>query len=78
MNAAEQVKQQNVQVSEWKKNVVVVPVQTTKEDLERIHRKVGDGFYLSHRSYIEKTPEKYTIEPIKTRRTGGYDIETSS
>jgi hypothetical protein len=60
----------------WKKDVVVVPVQTTVEDLKKSHKLVGDGFYISHRSYIEKMPEKYTIEPIKTRRTGGYDIET--
>ncbi len=62
--------------SEWKKNVVVVPIQTTPEDLKRNHKLVGDGFYVSHRIYVEKMPEKYTTEPFKTRRTGGYDIET--
>lgn len=64
--------------SEWKKDVVVVPVQTTIEDLKSTHRPVKDGFYISHRSYVEKTPEAYTIEPILTRRTGGYDIETGA
>ena len=62
---------------DWKKNVVVVPVQTTAEDLLRTHRKCKDGFYVSHRVYVEKTPEKYTIEPILLKRTGGYNIETS-
>ena len=66
----------NQPVSEWKRNVVIVPVQTTPEDLKRTHPLVRDGFYVSHRIYIEKLPEKYTVEPIKTRRTGGYEIET--
>lgn len=66
----------NQDVPEWKRNVVVVPVQTTIEDLKRTHRKCKEGFYVSHRSYIDKMPEKYTIEPILTKRTGGYDIET--
>lgn len=61
----------------WKKDVVVVPIQTTVDDLKRTHRKCKDGFYVSHRSYIEQVPEKYTIEPILTKGTGGYDIETS-
>lgn len=62
--------------SAWKKNVVVVPIHTTTEDLLRTHRKCKKGFYVSHRSYIEQVPEKYTTEPILTRRTGGYDVET--
>jgi hypothetical protein len=62
---------------DWKRNVVVVPVQTTPDDLLRTHRKCKDGFYVSHRSYVEKTPEKYTLEPILLKRTGGYNIETS-
>lgn len=61
---------------DWKKNVVVVPVQTTPEDLKRTHRKCKDGFYVSHRSYVDKMPEQYTIEPILTKRTGGYNVET--
>ncbi|CAF0838939.1 unnamed protein product [Brachionus calyciflorus] len=61
---------------EWKKDVVVMPVKTTIEDLKNTHRLVKDGFYVSHRIYVEKMPEKYTTEPIPTRRTGGYDIET--
>ncbi len=64
-------------VNIWKENVVVQPIQTTVEDLKRTHRKCNDGIYISHRSYLEKLPETYTIEPILTRRTGGYDIETS-
>ncbi len=63
-------------IAEWKKNVVIQEIETTKEDLLRKHRKVNNGFYISHRLFIEKTPEKYTIEPFKTRRTGGKDIET--
>lgn len=63
---------------EWKKGVVVVPVQTSVEDLKRTHRLVGDGFYVNHRIYVEKMPENYTTEPIKTKRTGGYDVETSN
>jgi hypothetical protein len=63
---------------EWKKNVVVVPIATTVDDLKKTHKLVKDGFYVSHRIYVEKMPEKYTIEPIPTRRTGGYDIETST
>lgn len=31
---------------------------------------------MSHRAYVEKIPEKYTIEPVKVKKTGGYDIET--
>ena len=49
---------------------------TTIEDLKESHKLVNDGFYVSHRIYVEKMPEKYTIEPIKTRKTGGRDIET--
>lgn len=75
MNTSKELKANEPQ-SEWKKNVVVVPVQTTVEDLKNTHRLVKDGFYISHRAYVEKLPEKYTIEPILTRRTGGYDIET--
>ena len=63
-------------ISEWKKNVVVQPIATTIEDLKKNHRLVKDGFYVSHRIFVEKIPEKYTIEPIKTKKTGGYDIET--
>ena len=63
-------------VAEWKKNVVVQEIQTTKEDLLRKHKNLKDGFYISHRLYIDKTPEKYTIEPFKTKRTGGKDVET--
>lgn len=73
--------QQNIQKdedSEWKKNVVVVPVQTTIDDLKRTHRKCKNGFYVSHRSYVDKMPQKYSIEPILTKRTGGYDIETGA
>jgi hypothetical protein len=51
-------------------------VATTIEDLKKSHKLVNDGFYVSHRIYVEKIPEKYTIEPIKTRKTGGRDIET--
>ncbi len=61
---------------EWKKDVVVMPIQTTIDDLKKGHRLVKDGFYVSHRIYVEKTPESYTIEPILTRRTGGKDVET--
>jgi large subunit ribosomal protein L2 len=64
--------------SEWKKDVVVVPVQTTIEDLKKTHRLLKDGMYISHRTYIDKLPDKYTIEPIPTKRTGGYDIETGT
>jgi hypothetical protein len=64
------------EIPDWKKNVVVVPVQTTIEDLKKTHRLVKDGFYVSQRIYVEKMPEKYTIEPIKTKRTGGRDLET--
>ncbi len=56
--------------------MVVVPIATTVDDLKRTHPLVKDGFYVSHRIYVEKMPEKYTIDPIPTRRTGGYDIET--
>ncbi len=51
---------------------------TTIDDLKNSHRLVKDGFYVSHRIYVEKIPEKYTIEPIKTKKTGGRDIETGS
>ena len=54
------------------------PVATTIEDLKKSHKLVNDGFYVSHRIYVEKMPEKYTIEPIKTRKTGGRDIETGN
>lgn len=67
-----------VSKSEWKKDVVVVPIQTTVEDLKSSHRLLKDGFYISHRAYVEKMPEEYTIEPILTKRTGGYDIETGA
>jgi hypothetical protein len=66
------------EAAEWKTNVVVQSVETTKEDLLRKHKALKDGFYINHRLYIEKTPEKYTIEPFKTRRTGGKDIETGN
>lgn len=49
---------------------------TTIDDLKNSHRLVKDGFYVSHRIYVEKIPEKYTVEPIKTKKTGGRDIET--
>jgi hypothetical protein len=75
--AAEKTSSESAAPLEWKKNVVVVPVQTTIEDLKKSHRLVKDGFYISHRAWVEKTPEKYTVEPIRTRRTGGRDIETS-
>lgn len=61
---------------DWKKNVIVVPVQTTIDDIKKTHKLVKDGFYVSHRIYVEKMPEKYTTDPIPTKRTGGYDIET--
>jgi len=76
---------------EWKKNVVEVPIATTIEDLKKNHRMIqrnqinkndkkkdssDEGFYVSHRIYVEKVPEKYTVEPFETRRTGGYDVET--
>ncbi len=63
--------------SSWKENVIVQPIQTTVEDLKRTHRKCNDGIYISHRSYLDKLPTQYTIEPMLTKRTGGYDIETS-
>ena len=31
---------------------------------------------MSHKLFVEKAPEKYTIEPFKTKRTGGRDFET--
>jgi hypothetical protein len=61
---------------EWKKNVVCIPVQTTIEDLKNSHIPVKNGFYISHRLYVDELPEKYTVEPFKTKRTGGYDVET--
>ena len=72
----QKTERQDKSISEWKKNVVIMPVQTTPEDLKRNHKLTEEGFYVSHRIYVEKMPEKYTIEPFKTRRTGGYDIET--
>ena len=59
---------------DWKKNVVVVPIATSAEDLKH-KRQLKDGFYINHRLYIKDVPEKYTIEPIKTYKTGGYDID---
>ena len=53
-----------------------MPVQTNGDDLRRTHRTIRDGFYVSHRIYIDKVPEKYTIEPMKTLRTGGRNLET--
>lgn len=77
-NSAPQSTNSESKEIEWKKNVVVVPIATTVEDLKKTHKLVKDGFYVSHRIYVEKMPEKYTIEPIPTKRTGGYDIETSN
>ncbi len=69
---------ENPDQCEWKKNVVAIPIQTTPQDLMRTHRKCKQGFYVSHRNYVEKLPEKYTLEPILLRRTGGYNVETSN
>lgn len=69
-------KNEATKINSWKKDVVIMPVQTTSDDIRRTHRLCKDGFYVSHRIYIKKIPEKYTLEPIKTYRTGGSDVIT--
>ena len=59
---------------DWKKDVVTMPIATTAEDLKK-RRQLKNGFYINHRLYIKDVPEKYTVEPIKTYKTGGYDID---
>ena len=43
-------------------------------DNYREHRE--GGFYYDHRIIIPEMPEKYTVKPFETRKTGGNHPDT--
>lgn len=61
-------------IIDWKKDVVIQPIQTTKADLR--NKRYKNAIYIDHRRYVENVPDEYTIEPFKTKGTGGRDLET--
>ncbi|CAF3013340.1 unnamed protein product [Rotaria sp. Silwood2] len=61
----------------WKANVIEMPVAMSSQyitDNFREHRQ--GGFYYDHRIIIPKMPEKYTVKPFETRKTGGNHPDT--
>lgn len=61
----------------WKANVVEMPVAMGPQyivDNYREHRE--GGFYYDHRIIIPEMPEKYTVKPFATRKTGGNHPDT--
>ncbi|CAF1388142.1 unnamed protein product, partial [Rotaria sordida] len=61
----------------WKANVIEMPVAMSSQyiiDNFREHRE--SGFYYDHRIIIPKMPEKYTVKPFETRKTGGNHPDT--
>ncbi len=61
----------------WKANVTEMPVAMGPKyiiDNYREHRE--GGFYYDHRIIIPKMPEKYTVKPFETRKTGGNHPDT--
>ncbi|KAL7678231.1 hypothetical protein ACOME3_004460 [Neoechinorhynchus agilis] len=62
---------------EWKRGVVIFPQKTSVEDLRKNFRPSKDGgFYYDHRLIVREYPERYTIDELDTRRTGGADPDT--
>jgi len=61
----------------WKANVIEMPVAMGPQyinDNYREHRE--GGFYYDHRIIIPEMPEKYTVKPFQTRKTGGNHPDT--
>ncbi|CAF0962741.1 unnamed protein product [Didymodactylos carnosus] len=61
----------------WKENVIEQPVAMTPAYLEEHYREHREGgFYYDHRIIVPEMPEKYTVKPFKTIKTGGNHPDT--
>jgi hypothetical protein len=63
----------------WKKNVLEMAVAMGPEHIIENYREHHEGgFYYDHRIIVPKMPDKYTVEPFATRKTGGNHPDTGN
>ena len=63
----------------WKSNVIEIPVAMSSQYLvENFREHRQGGFYYDHRIIVPEMPEKYTIKPFETRKTGGNHPDTGT
>lgn len=71
------VKQTTSTQSPWKANVVECSVAMGPEYIIENYREHREGgFYYDHRLIVPEMPDKYTVKPFETRKTGGNHPDT--